>query len=131
MENKNWSEKTASGLRNAADELEQFALKYNLGRMEVASFYQRAKKNYRAYLNAVSNKLQHAKSLSAKAKESISLAIKRTMEKLEKEENANIGGSLLNGLRRLRRLLKINNADNEILNEIDAKIQKLKIKIKI
>ena len=89
------------------------------------------KKNYRAYLNAVSNKLQHAKSLSAKAKESISLAIKRTMEKLEKEENANIGGSLLNGLRRLRRLLKINNADNEILNEIDAKIQKLKIKIKI
>jgi hypothetical protein len=131
MENQKWSEKAATGLRNAADELEQFALKYNLGKMEAASFYRNAKKRYRVYLNSISTRIHQTRTISKAAKDKLIESLNRLKKKMIEQRDSATLVFLLSGFRKLRQQFSKNRIPKEVLDDLDSEIHKLQIRIKI
>lgn len=130
-ESKGWTEKTTRLLRAAADELEEFNLKVNLGKMEARSLYDDLKKKYRFYLQTVKQRANTISGFTQDKIQRLKKSIQELNDKINAESDVQKTSSIVTAIRNFRQQIRDLKVPEEYKQELEAELEKFQIKLKI
>lgn len=131
QQNEKWTDRVASALRLAADDLEKFSLQANLGRLEAASLYKNLRRQYNSFSKRVLNRLKQFRTVSADKISEIQEKIKSFNERTKSDDSAESSSSFASALLQLKKQISGMDLPKEYKDEIAMELEKFNIKLKI
>ena len=129
--NEKWSDRVAKALRLAADDLEKFSLKANLGRMEAISLYKKVRRQYNSFSNRLLGRLKKYRQVSNEKLAEVSMVIKSFTENKTTEDSVENSSSFSAAILSLRKQIRLLDLPKHYKSELEMELEKFYIKLKI